>query len=117
MAEIYKLSNKGARLLFEPGGLDLPPITLERTFKPGAEAGDAYPVCRMGDPDLAHCVVFKRKNAPGGIFSLHDRDGLLFAAYAENNLVFALAMGFFGELTANARYGADVYETMEEPDD
>ena len=74
-------------------------------------------VHRMGDPALLQCAVLRRENAPGGVFRLEDESGPLLAAIAENNLTFALGMGFFGELTANARYGVDVFENMEEPDD
>lgn len=73
-------------------------------------------VSRMGDPDLLHCAV-QRGEAAGGVFALSDRDGPLFSAVAENNLTFALGLGFFGELVANARYGVDVFENLEEPDD
>ena len=74
-------------------------------------------VHRMGDPALLQCAVLRRENAPGGVFRLEDESGPLLAAIAENNLTFALGMGFFGELTANARYGVDVFENLEEPDD
>lgn len=74
-------------------------------------------VHRMGDPALLQCAVLRREDAPGGLFRLEDANGLLFTAIAENNLAFALAMGFFGELTANARYGVDVFENLEEFDD
>ena len=74
-------------------------------------------VHRMGDPALLQCAVLRQENAPGGVFRLEDANGPLLAAIAETNLAFALGMGFFGELTANARYGVDVFENMEEPDD
>ena len=61
--------------------------------------------------------MLRRENAPGGVFRLEDPNGPLLAAIAPDNLTFALGMGFFGELTANARYGVDVFENMEEPDD
>lgn len=90
-------------------------------FAPRA-AGDPLPaplavVGRMGDPDLLQCVVLRREDAPGGVFRLEDANGPLLAAVAENNLAFALGMGRFGEPVANARYGVDVFENMEEPDE
>ncbi|MDE7241859.1 hypothetical protein [Desulfovibrio sp.] len=101
--EIYTLEAEGGRLRFMPREAALP--------------GELAVVHRMGDPALLQCAVLRRENAPGGVFRLEDESGPLFAAIAENNLAFALGMGFFGELTANARYGVDVFENMEEPDD
>ena len=103
--EIYTLEAEGARLRFVSQAAD--------TALP---AGLAV-IHRMGDPALLQCAVLRRENAPGGVFRLEDESGPLLAAIAENNLAFALGMGFFGELTANARYGVDVFENMEEPDD
>lgn len=74
-------------------------------------------VSRMGDPDLLQCVVLRREGAPGGVFRLEDATGPLLAAVAEDNLALALGMGHFGELVANARYGVDVFENMEDPDE
>lgn len=73
--------------------------------------------CRMGDPDLVHCIVFRWQKKPGGIFMIHDRDGILFAAIARDNLSFAAACGYFGEITANNRYGVDIFEELQEPND
>ena len=103
--EIYTLEADGARLRFVSQAAD--------TALP---AGLAV-IHRMGDPALLQCAVLRRENSPGGVFRLEDESGPLLAAIAENNLAFALGMGFFGELTANARYGVDVFENMEEPDD
>ena len=103
--EIYILEADGARLRFRP----LSPDT--------ALPSPLAVIHRMGDPALLQCAVLRRENAPGGVFRLEDESGPLLAAIAENNLAFALGMGFFGELTANARYGVDVFENMEEPDD
>ena len=103
--EIYGLEADAGRLRFVPKGAD--------TALPAQLAV----VHRLGDPALLQCAVLRRENAPGGVFRLEDETGPLFAAIAENNLTFALGMGFFGELTANARYGVDVFENMEEPDD
>ena len=103
--EIYTLEADGGRLRFVAQAANT------------ALPGDLAVVHRMGDPALLQCAVLRRENAPGGVFRLEDENGPLLAAIAENNLAFALGMGFFGELTANARYGVDVFENMEEPDD
>lgn len=103
--ELYSLEAEGGRLGFTP-------------LKPGSPLPAPLAVVhRMGDPALLQCAVLRREDAPGGVFRLEDANGPLLAAIAETNLTFALGMGFFGELTANARYGVDVFENMEEPDD
>ncbi|WP_300858235.1 hypothetical protein [uncultured Desulfovibrio sp.] len=103
--EIYTLQVADGRLRCAPRGANAPlpdPLAV---------------VSRMGDPDLLQCVVLRREDAPGGVFRLEDASGPLLAAVAEDNLALALGMGHFGELVANARYGADVFENMEEPDE
>ena len=103
--ELYRLEADGGRPRFTPLAAD--------TALPAPLAV----VHRMGDPALLQCAVLRREKAPGGVFRLEDESGPLLVAIAESNLAFALGMGFFGELTANARYGVDVFENMEEPDD
>ncbi|MBD5539478.1 MAG: hypothetical protein HDQ94_05735 [Desulfovibrio sp.] len=103
--EIYTLEADGGRLRFTPLAQD------------AALPSPLAVVHRMGDPALLQCAVLRQENAAGGVFRLEDAAGPLLAAVAPDNLTFALGMGFFGELTANARYGVDVFENMEEPDD
>ena len=103
--ELYTLEAEDGRLRFVPLKADaqLPaPLAV---------------VHRLGDPALLQCAVLRREGAPGGVFRLEDAGGPLLAAIAATNLAFALGLGYFGELTANARYGVDVFENMEEPDD
>ena len=103
--ELYTLEAEDGRLRFVPLKADAPlpaPLSV---------------VQRLGDPALLQCAVLRREGAPGGVFRLEDAGGPLFAAIAASNLTFALGLGYFGELTANARYGVDVFENMEEPDD
>lgn len=114
MAECYTISIKNGRPEFTEGA-EIPEWALSREFKPGSVPAGVRLVCRMGDPDLMHCAVYRL--AQGGIFSVHGRNNLLFAAIAPTNLAFGIAQGYFGELTANARYGVDVFENMEVPDD
>lgn len=103
--ELYTLQIADGHLRFVPRGADAP------LPSPLAVVG------RMGDPELLQCVVLRREGAPGGVFRLEDANGPLLAAVAENNLALALGMGHFGELVANVRYGVDVFENMEEPDE
>lgn len=117
MAEIYTIHLRNDSLEFIPREGKLPDVVLSPQFNPKADDAGIEVICRMGDPDLANCVVYKNKDNSGGIFSLYDRDGLLFVAVAENNLIYAIAQGYFGQLTANARYGVDIFEEMEVPDD
>ena len=103
--ELYTLEAEDGRLRFVP-------------LKADAQLPAQLSVVqRLGDPALLQCAVLRREGAPGGVFRLEDTGGPLFAAIAASNLTFALGLGYFGELTANARYGVDVFENMEEPDD
>lgn len=117
MPEIYTLQFDQGRIMFTPFTEEVPQSVLESKFNPDSADKGLNVVCRMGDPDLVQCIVYKKQDLPGGYFSLHDKNGLLFAAISQTNLIFALACGFFGEMVANARYGVDIFENMEEPDD
>lgn len=116
MPEVYTLHIAGDQLNFTPRKVGVPAGVFASTFDP-AQVRDLGIVARMGDPDLLQCIVFKRDSEAGGIFAMHDKNGLLFAAVAETALVYAIAMGFFGEMTANARYGVDIFENLELPND
>lgn len=114
--ENYLIKIENGQVTFKDGGnapgwAFAPKLDLDRMEK------GAHIVCRMGDPSLTHCAVFTVAGKPGGIFSVYDKNGILFCAEAKTNLAFAIAQGYFGSLTANARYGVDVFENMEMPDD
>lgn len=113
MSEIYTILAEGSRLRFEPRQDD----ALNDIPVPGKRSGDYEIVSRMGDPGLLHCAVFRRGEGSGGCFALYDGNGPLFAAVAESNLAFGLGQGFFGKMVSNARYGADIFENMDESDD
>ncbi len=112
---VYELNIDKNRIAFTECAKKPPDFVLAGKFAAHGDAGATF-VCRMGDPDLIHCAVY-RCPGQGGYFSLHDKSGPLFAAIAGNNLVYGMAWAFFGEMVANARYGVDVFENMEEPDD
>ncbi len=113
MSEMYTIHVNGSQLRFEPRQDDV----LDDVLAQGTHLGGYEAVSRMGDPGLLHCAVFRRGEGNGGFFALHDRNGLLFAAVAESNLTFALAQGFFGRVGSEARYGADIFENMDDPDE
>ncbi len=115
MSECYNIEISDGKLVFGKRELGVPGCVIQGKLPEARDGLDA--VCRMGDPDLLQCLVYRRENAPGGIFALRDKYGLLFKAVAESELVYSMALGHFGEMTANARYGVDVYENLEEPDD
>lgn len=117
MPETYLVKFAKGRLNFSPADLNLPDAVSAAKFNPDSLPAGYAIVCRMGDPDLLHCIVWQQTGQSGGIFTLRDRNGILFAANAASALDYAAALGYFGELTANARYGVDVFENMEEPDD
>ena len=55
---------------------------------------------------------------PGGVFVVEDDNGLLFAAVAETNLAYAMALGRLGKMISYARYSADIFaENMLDDDD
>ena len=113
MSEIYTILVEGSRLRFEPRQDD----ALNDIPVPGKRSGDYEIVSRMGDPGLLHCAVFRRGEGSGGCFALYDGNGPLFAAVAESNLAFGLGQGFFGKMVSDARYGADIFENMDESED
>lgn len=114
MSESYIIEFADGVPRFKAGG-NVPEWAMKVGLASGAIPAGTTIACRMGDPDLLHCAVFYQGN--GGFFCVYGKDGLLFVAQAMTNLDFALAQGFFGEMTANARYGVDVFENMEIPDD
>ena len=117
MNEYYTLQTKDGKLNFEPTSITIPSWLTEHRFIPERAEQGVSLASRMGDPDQIHCIVYRKEHVAGGNFALFFASSFLFAALARDNLSFALGMGFFGELTANARYGADVFENMELPDD
>ena len=49
---------------------------------------------------------------------VEDDNGLLFAAVAETNLAYAMALGRLGKMISYARYSADIFaENMLDDDD
>lgn len=108
MNELYRLEMAGPSLNFAPRPAD----GIDLTTPANCEL-----VSRLGDPELVHCAVWRRVNGQGGLFVLYDGDGApLLAAEAENNLVWAHGLAHFGRLVAEARYGADIHENLDDDD-
>ena len=114
MVECYTIVVEGAAVRFTPR--DVP---AEDLF-PGANGrlpqGCEF-AARLGDPALLHCAAFRRAEGPGGVFAVYDTEGPLFAAVAESNLAFALGMAHLGRMVTYARYGADIFDELGNPDD
>ena len=117
MPETYMINFEQGKIVFNNSAESLPNWVLNPKFDPDAADREYALVSRMGDPEQLHCVIYRKKEAAGGLFSVFFASENLFAATTPSNLDFAAACGFFGEMTANARYGADVFENMELPDD
>lgn len=117
MVEIYTIKVEKSEIAFFPRPDGIPDFVASSVFDPVSAPKGLSVVCRMGAPDLVHCVIFRHAGKVGGIFALHEQNELLFVAFAETNLAYTLAKGFFGELTANVRYGVDIFESMEGDDD
>lgn len=115
MIEQYMLDIEKGCHVFTKSALNLPSFALEGALPAEKDEFEAF--CRMGDPDLLECLVYRGKNSPGGIFHVRDKYGPLYVAVVESALVWSFALGHFGEMTANVRYGVDVFENMEEKDD
>lgn len=110
MAENYSIGVAGSGITFEPLDKPLPEVATSTAFDPAKAPKDLAVVCRMGAPDLLHCVIFRWEGRAGGIFALHEQGKVLFAAIAETELAYTLAKGFFGELVASTRFGVDIFE-------
>lgn len=115
MSERYLLSLKKSSLVFSESKIELPEAIFAVPFLPPDDT--IWIVCRLGDPRLLSCSVFKRADIPGGVFVARDDEGPLYAAVAPDNLTYAAALGYFGELTSCCRYGVDIYENLEETDE
>lgn len=116
MAEQYTIGVAGSGITFEPLADPLPEIATSTAFDPAKAPKDLAIACRMGAPDLLHCVIFRWEGKAGGIFSVHEQGKALFAAVAKTELAYTLAKGFFGELVASARFGVDIFEADLEDD-
>lgn len=112
MSEIYNLVVDKDSLVFLKASPDQEKLVSSYQKSSGNGKGAGH-ICRMGDPDILNCLVLKKDNEPGGIFIMHDKNGILYSALAETALAYSLGLGFFGQLTANARYGVDVFENLE----
>ena len=89
MSELYTVTAEEGRLRFLPRtDAALEQAVLDESPLPGCGF-----VSRLGDPGLLHCVVFRHERKPGGVFVVEDDNGLLFAAVAETNLAYAVALG------------------------
>ena len=113
--EQYLLEIENGRMIFTRRELSAPQFAQQGKLHAEKDGFEAF--ARMGDPDLLECLVYRDKNSSGGIFHVRDKYGPLYVAVTGSPLVWSLALGHFGELTANARYGVDVFENMEEKDD
>lgn len=112
MAKIYEITASRGSVEFEPYVGIFPRELLEKSYThgvPGIEVAG-----RMGDPDLLYCIAYRRTETHGGFFVMFDRYGLLYGAIAQTNLDYAAALGYFGMITSNARYGADIYEELDD---
>lgn len=114
MSELYTITADEGRLRFLPRT----DAALEQALLDEAPLPGCAFVSRLGDPGLLHGVVFRYEDRPGGVFVLEDDNGLLFAAVAETNLAWALALGRLGKTISYARYSADIFaENMLDDDD
>ena len=112
MSEKYNIAVEKSQISFTLYVGDIPDVLLKGSPMPA----DYAIFCRMGDPELMECVVWRKTEEAGGVFVLRAGGQALYAAVAENELAFSLALGYFGDLAAKARYGADIFEHMDKSD-
>ena len=65
MSECYNIEISDGKLVFGKRELGVPGCVIQGKLPEARDGLDA--VCRMGDPDLLQCLVYRRENAPGGI--------------------------------------------------
>lgn len=113
MNECYIIVPEGSGLSLKPCADEDGPLGHADSLPPtGYELAG-----RLGDPALLHCAVFRSIQGAGGFFAVHDAGGPLFTAVAKSNLAFAAGLGHFGRMLSYARYAADIFENMDDPDD
>ena len=89
-------------------------IARERYDSRGRRPDFALQACGFDGRKL--CGETGRARAGRG-WAIHD-NGLLFAAVAETNLAYAMALGRLGKMISYARYSADIFaENMLDDDD
>lgn len=112
LSEAYTITVDSDHIAFELFAGDM-----SRDFPTSGVPAPGYAiVSRMGDPELLECIVWRDGKQPGGAFVVRNEE-ILFVAFAESNLAYALGLAYFGQLVANARYGADIFENMGNTDD
>lgn len=110
MHECYTIEIEGTGLRFAPrkdGGV---------SYLPGQPPKGHSLVNLIGDPALMHCAVFRKEEGAGGLFAMHDTEGVLFVAVAESNLAYGMGLAHMGRMVTYARYGADIFEELGEDD-
>lgn len=115
MPEHYAIRLKNSRPEFERDDSTLPESIFKIPFLPGPD--DPSPVCKLGDPAILSCSVFRDESRGGGVFVVRDLDDILFSASAADNLTYAIAMAYFGRMVADCRYAADIFENLDDPDE
>ncbi|MBQ3059178.1 MAG: hypothetical protein IJD16_02545 [Desulfovibrio sp.] len=114
MSEVYTLRIKGTGLEFE----ERQDAFMEKWMEEPSTMPEGYFLeTGLGHDDLLTCNVWHRQEGAGGCFFLFDADGdPLLAAVAESNLAYAMGMAYFAKMTAEVRYAADIYESLDPAD-
>ncbi len=113
MQEFYDLKIEGTKLHFIPR--DDGPEGFEFALPEPPVNHTAAGI--LGDPELMYCVAFRKEEGHGGLFAMYDENGLLFVAVAASNLAYSLGLAEMGRTVTYARYGADIFDALDENDD
>lgn len=70
----------------------------------------------VGHEDTLLCRVFRKAKSAGGLLVVMDATGLLLVALATTNLELVSAAGHFSRLSTYVRYGADIFEDIDDED-
>ncbi|MDD4702128.1 MAG: hypothetical protein PHI96_07900 [Desulfovibrio sp.] len=113
MQEFYDLKIEGTKLHFIPRADGAEGFEFALPEPPENHSATGI----LGDPELMYCVAFRREDGPGGVFAMYDESSLLFVAVAGSNLAYSLGLAQMGRMVTYSRYGADIFDALDENDD
>ncbi len=110
--EYYKLEWCGKRL--HTTSTTANSFDLDSDLKP--KAPFAIHSC-LGDDNKIWCTVYRAQGMGGGIFIMRDFDEVLIIAKAQDNMTFLSGLEFFAGIVSNSRYGADIFEHVDDDEE
>lgn len=115
--ENYQIEIQNGKLAFLESATEIADLFLRPEFNKQVLDLGYRLCCRLGDPALMHCIVYRKHAGSHAIFVMFEHGQCLYTASADSNLIFSMGLGYFGELCANTRYGVDIFEELDELDE